>query len=237
MTLDTTLLAETPEGIAIVLRPAGAVPRVLAYLIDQVIRSVAVYIVATATRKVPGIGAGAMLVFYFAVEWFYPIVFELLPGAATPGKRALGLQVTMDSGLPVTPSASVARNLLRAIDFLPAAFAFGLLSMLLRRDFKRVGDIVAGTLVVHSRHLQLAAALPPAEPLAPRVPLTRAQQVAVLQLAGRTRRLTPERVDELAALAEAVLPAPDFAPGGTAPPPIRPGPRLLAVAQWLMGQR
>ena len=237
MTLDTTLLAETPEGIAILLRPAGPVPRLLAYLVDWVIRAIAVVVTVSTLRHVPGFGTGLMLILYFGVEWLYPIVFELLPGAATPGKRALGLQVIMDSGLPVTPSAAVARNLLRAADFLPGAFAAGLLCMLLRHDFKRLGDIVAGTLVVHARQVQLAGALPKAEALAPRVPLTRLQQVALLQLAGRTRRLTPERVDELAALAEGVLPAPDFAPGGTSPPPIRPGPRMLAVAQWLMGQR
>ena len=237
MTLDTTLLAETPEGIAIVLRPAGPVPRVLAYLVDEVIRTVALMIVVSALRNFHGFGIGMALLLWFGLQWLYPIVFELLPGAATPGKRALGLQVAMDSGLPVTPSAAVARNLLRVADFLPGAFAFGLLSMLLRHDFKRLGDIVAGTLVVHARQVQLASALPEAEPMAPRLALTRAQQVAVLQLAGRTRRLTPERVDELARLAEAALPTPNFAPGGTAPPPIRPGPRLLAVAQWLMGQR
>ena len=143
----------------------------------------------------------------------------------------------MDTGLPVTPSAAVTRNLLRVADFMPVAFAFGLLAMLLRRDFKRLGDIVAGTLVVHAEHVCLAGALPQAEPLAPRVPLTRAQQVAILHLAGRARRLTSERVDELAALAENALPPPDYAPGRASPPPIRPGPRLLAVAQWLMGQR
>ncbi len=237
MTLDTTLLAETPEGIAIVLRPAGPVPRALAYLLDEVIRTVALMILVTGLRNVPGFGVGMGLIAWFGLQWLYPIVFELLPGSATPGKRALGLQVLMDSGLPVTPSAAVARNLLRVADFLPGAFAFGLLSMLLRRDFKRLGDIVAGTLVVHARQLQLAGALPEAAPLAPRVALTRAQQVALLQLAGRARRLTPERVDELALLAELALPAVDFAPAGTSPPPIRPGPRLLGVAQWLMGQR
>jgi hypothetical protein len=131
----------------------------------------------------------------------------------------------------------VTRNLLRAADFLPFLFAFGVLAMLLRHDFKRVGDIVAGTLVVHKDHVRLAGALPEAAAMAPRVPLTRAQQIAILHLAGRARRLTTERVDELAALAEGVLPSPDFAPGGTSPPPIRPGPRLLAVAQWLAGQR
>ena len=237
MTLDTALLAETPEGIAILLRPAGAVPRSLAYALDWFIRMVTFSIVAGILGSVKGVGVGLMLIVYFGLEWLYPIAFELLPGSATPGKRALGLQVMMDTGLPVTPSAAVTRNLLRVADFMPMAFAFGLLSMLVRRDFKRLGDIVAGTLVVHAEHVRLAGALPEAEPLAPRVPLTRAQQVAILQLAGRARRLTSERVDELAALAENALPAPDYAPGGVSPPPIRPGPRLLAVAQWLMGQR
>ena len=237
MRLDTTLLAETPEGIAILLRPAGPVPRTLAYLIDWAIRTLMVVIVVSSLRRVHGLGGGLMLILYFAIEWFYPIVFELLPGAATPGKRALGLQVIMDSGLPVTPAASVVRNLMRVADFLPAAFATGFVSMFVRHDFKRLGDIVAGTLVIHARQVQLAGALPQAEPLAPRVSLTRAQQMAILQLAGRARRLTDERVDELAALAGPVLPAADLAPGGSAPPPIRPGPRLLAVAQWLMGQR
>jgi uncharacterized RDD family membrane protein YckC len=237
LTLDTTLHAETPEGIAILLRPAGAVPRSLAYALDWFIRFVTFSIAATILGGVKGVGVGLMLLVYFGLEWLYPIVFELLPGAATPGKRVLGLQVMMDTGLPITPSAAVTRNLLRVADFMPVAFAFGLLAMLLRHDFKRLGDIVAGTLVVHAGHVRLAGALPEAESLAPRVPLTRAQQVAILHLAGRARRLTSERVDELAALAENALPPPDYAPGRASPPPIRPGPRLMAVAQWLMGQR
>jgi hypothetical protein len=187
--------------------------------------------------RIKGLGSGLMLVTYFGLEWIYPIAFELLPGAATPGKRAMGLMVMMDTGLPVTPSASVTRNLLRVADFMPFMFAFGMLAMLLRQDFKRLGDIVGGTLVVHAEQVRLAGALPEAEPLAPRVPLTRAQQVAILYLAGRARRLTSERLDELAALADNALPPPDYAPGGTSPAPIRPGPRLVAVAQWLMGQR
>ena len=237
MTLDTTLLAETPEGIAILLRPAGAVPRTLAYALDFLIRFIVWLIAAIFLGGFRGMGVGVMMLIAFGLEWLYPIAFELLPGAATPGKRALGLQVMMDTGLPITPSAAVTRNLLRVADFMPVAFAFGLLAMLLRSDFKRLGDIVAGTLVVHAAQARLAGALPQAEPLAPRVPLTRAQQVAILHLAGRARRLTPERVDELAALAENALPPPDYAPGGANPAPIRPGPRLIAVAQWLMGQR
>jgi len=235
--LDTRLLAETPEGIAILLRPAGAVARGLAYSLDFAIRFVVVVVGAMLLSRIQGMGTGLWMVLLFAIEWIYPIVFELLPGAATPGKRAMGLLVMMDTGLPVTPSASVTRNLLRGADFMPFMFAFGLLSMLLRRDFKRLGDIVAGTVVVHAEQVRLAGALPEAEPMAPRVPLTRPQQVAILYLAGRARRLTSERLDELAALAENALPPPDYAPGGTSPAPIRPGPRLIAVAQWLMGQR
>ena len=237
MKLDTTLHAETPEGIDILLRPAGAAARMLAFALDFGIRFVVYLIAAAVLGAIHGLGNGLLLIAFFAMEWLYPIVFELLPGAATPGKRVLGLQVTMDTGLPVTPAASVVRNLLRAVDFLPLFYAFGLVAVLARRDFKRLGDIVAGTLVVHSDHVRLAGALPPAEPMAPRVPLTRARQVAILHLAGRAGRLTPERLDELATLAEDVLPPPDLAPGRAAPPPIRPGPRLLAVAQWLAGQR
>ncbi len=237
MTLDTTLLAETPEGIAIVLRPAGAVPRALAYALDWFIRFIVFTISLMLLTWVPGVGGGILLIVYFGLEWLYPMVFELLPGAATPGKRVLGLQVMMDTGLPVTPSAAVTRNLLRVADFLPLAYAFGFVSMLLRHDFKRLGDIVAGTLVVHAEQVRLAGALPDVEPLAPRVPLTRAQQVAILHLAGRARRLTTERVDELATLAEPALPSPDHASAGSAHETNRPGPRLIAVAQWLMGQR
>jgi uncharacterized RDD family membrane protein YckC len=237
LTLDTTLLAETPEGIAIVLRPAGAVARTLAYALDFLIRFIVWSVASVFLGGFKGVGVGVMLVLLFALEWLYPIVFELLPGAATPGKRALGLQVMMDTGLPVTPSAAVTRNLLRVADFMPVAYAFGLLAMLLRSDFKRLGDIVAGTLVVHADKVRLAGALPQAEPLAPRVPLTRAQQVAILHLAGRARRLSADRTDELATLAESALPPANYAPGGANPAPIRPGPRLIAVAQWLMGQR
>ena len=87
LTLDTTLLAETPEGIAILLRPAGAVPRALAYALDLFIRFVVWAVAAALLGAVKGVGVGVMLIVLFALEWIYPIVFELLPGAATPGKR------------------------------------------------------------------------------------------------------------------------------------------------------
>jgi len=235
--LDTALLAETPEGIDLLLRPAGMPARVTAYAVDWLIRALVFLCAMWVLQLIKGFGTGMAAILYFVLEWIYPMVFELMPGAATPGKRALGLRVTMDNGLPVTPAASVVRNLLRAADFLPFAFGAGLASMLLRRDFKRLGDIVAGTQVVHADRVHLHGELPAVEAIAPRTTLARPQQIAILHLAGRAARITPERVDELATLAEAALPAVNLAPGHAAPPPIRPGRRLLAVAQWLAGQR
>ncbi|RZK99577.1 MAG: RDD family protein, partial [Rubrivivax sp.] len=155
MSLDTLYTAETPEGIALSLRPAGVMSRSWAYLIDAGIRLLIFFFAALLARPLGGVGSAFLMVLYFALEWFYPVVFELTKTGATPGKRMMGLQVVMDSGLPVTPAASVTRNLLRAADFLPLAYAAAMLSMLTRRDFKRLGDLAAGTLVVYHQAVQL----------------------------------------------------------------------------------
>ncbi len=100
------------------------------------------------------------LIVAFLLEWLYPVAFELTRWGATPGKRALGLKVVMDNGLPVTPAASLTRNLLRVADFLPFLYGFATVCLLTRRDFKRLGDLAAATLVVYQppevRKLQLA---------------------------------------------------------------------------------
>jgi hypothetical protein len=98
----------------------------------------------------------------------------------------LGLTVVMDSGLPITPAASLTRNLLRGADFLPSLYAFGVLSMLFRHDFKRLGDIAAGTLVVHAPQVEAARAPPPPAPArAPAVALSARAQAAIVAWAGR----------------------------------------------------
>src|SRR5689334_3988829 len=123
VSLDTLYTAETPEGIALALRPAGIVARFCAFLIDAVIR-LAILIAASALLGwLGGMGGGLLLIVFFLVEWFYPVVFELARGGATPGKRSMNLRVVMDSGLPVNPAASLLRNLLRAADFLPLGYA------------------------------------------------------------------------------------------------------------------
>ena len=136
----------------------------------------------------------------------------------------------MDTGLPVTPAASLTRNLLRAADFLPSFYAFGALAILWRHDFKRLGDLAAGTLVVHvERAGPRARAPPPAPARAPAVALPAAAQAAIAAAAGRVPRLTEARADELAEIAVPVV-APRAMHGD------RVG-ALVGVAHWLLGRR
>lgn len=233
MALDTLCTAETPEGIALSLRPAGVVPRLLAYLIDLAVRFAAYLLISLVSIPFGGVGVALMLVVYFLMEWFYPVVFELALHGATPGKRAMGLEVCMDSGLPVTPAASITRNLLRAADFLPLFYGFGAASMLLRPDFKRLGDLAAGTLVVHGKSVGLHGKPPEAVSQAPARPLTPRQQAAIVAWAGRAATLSPARLDELAVLALSAT----MAPQRPAPTGADATARLLSVAQWLLGHR
>src|SRR5262245_3186106 len=122
--LDTVVSAETPEGIVIELRPAGITARFYAYLVDMLVRMVALSVIAGFTGPMGGVGLALVFICAFALEWLYPVFFELSSWAATPGKRMLGLKTVMDNGLPITPAASLARNLLRVADFLPMAFGF-----------------------------------------------------------------------------------------------------------------
>jgi uncharacterized RDD family membrane protein YckC len=230
--LDTLHTAETPEGIALSLRPAGLMARSLAWLLDLLVRMVLFIIISIAGRAFGGLGTALLLISFFALEWLYPVVFELSRSGATPGKRAMGLRVVMDSGLPVTPAASFIRNLLRTADFLPAMYAAAVVTMLLRDDSKRLGDLAAGTLVVFVDSVQLHGEPPMAEPRAPSRPLTPTEQTAIVALAGRAKRLTPERFEELATLALPVLGGPD-----TGASPATASQRLLGVAQWVLGRR
>lgn len=228
--LDTAVAAETPEGIVLELRPAGLSARVYAFLLDGVIRLAIIYAAAMVLGFLGGIGAALLLILVFALEWFYPVVFELTPSGATPGKRVFRLKVVMDSGLPVTPAASVARNLLRVADFLPLFYGFAIVSILTRRDGKRLGDLAAGTLVVHEPPAVPRIALTNVTPIAPARPLSPEDQAAVMALAARAPRLTPERLDELAAMAASVS-----GDAGRAGPQVTR--RVLGVAHWLLGQR
>ena len=228
--LDTVVAAETPEGIVLELRPAGVSARFYAFLLDWLIRLMIAYAAAIASAFMGGLGLGFWLLFFFLLEWFYPVIFELSRSGATPGKSIVGIKVVMDNGLPVTPAASFTRNLLRVADFLPFLFGAGLVSMLVRHDSKRLGDLAAATLVVHQPQRPPRIKLDDVAPVTPTMPLAPSDQAALVALAARAPTLTGERLDELAALAAAVS-----GDGGRAGPNVTR--RVLGVAQWAMGKR
>jgi uncharacterized RDD family membrane protein YckC len=89
-----------------------------------------------------------LLVAQFAVEWLYFVVLELVTGGRSIGKAIVGLRVCLDGGRPITPSATIMRNLLRIVDVLPVYYLTGLASMIVSREGKRLGDHAAGTIVV-----------------------------------------------------------------------------------------
>ena len=99
--LDNTHRVETPEGIDLLLRPAGLVPRALAFTLDLLIRGaiLALLGVGFALLGKFGMGVGALLL--FLVQWWYMVLFEVLNQGRTPGKYWLGLKVVHDDGTPI----------------------------------------------------------------------------------------------------------------------------------------
>lgn len=198
--LDTLALVETPEGIALHLRSAGVMPRACAWAIDAMIRMVMIWALAAVLGALGTSGIGIYLIVLFVVLWFYPVLFEVLRDGQTPGKKAMRLRVVNANGTPVGWIASIVRNLLRAVDMLPIGYAFGVTASLADARGRRLGDMVAGTLVVHAE----APARQSSAPLSPVVHAPMAllpdERAAVIEFAERSSQLTPERLEELAAL-------------------------------------
>jgi uncharacterized RDD family membrane protein YckC len=202
--LDTARRISTPEGIELTLRLAGPVPRALAWGFDLVIRAGLLLVIMMAAGELQKFGVAIMLLSSFFLEWLYPAAFEALWSGMTPGKRLLGIMVLNDDGTPVRWPGALTRNLLRAADFLPVLYFIGFVTMVINRDFKRLGDLAANTLVVYREEKPRPAAIPEDNPIPLNISLTVSEQRAVLDFAERAAGLTAERAHELAELAPAL---------------------------------
>jgi hypothetical protein len=153
----------------------------------------------------------------------YNVFFEVLYNGATPGKRAVGVKVMNINGTPVGWTGSLLRNLMRFIDFLPGCYAFGCVSVLVSKQFQRLGDLAAGTVVVYQSTKSLAAtSINDVEPVPARLSLALDEQQAIVSFGERAMNLNSERAEELAACLEPV-----FGDVGAA--------TLRANARWLAG--
>lgn len=154
--INEHLSVETPEQIRINYSIAGIGSRFYAAVIDIAVLipliSIGVYVTIRAQsdldEKFGNWLAAITGIAIFALSWGYYMAFEITTNGQSPGKRALGLRVIKAHGYPINFSDSAIRNLVRIIDFLPFFYGTGLVTMLFNKNWQRLGDLAAGTLVV-----------------------------------------------------------------------------------------
>jgi uncharacterized RDD family membrane protein YckC len=218
--LDTDVAIETPEHIVFHYRLAGPARRGFAYLIDLLCCYGIVFILAVTvvvaffgntTSGELGTGAkagsGLILIALFAAQWVWFVVWEATRGQS-PGKRITGLRVLAENGRPIGWRAAALRNLLRAADALPTGYLVGLVSMFMSARFQRLGDLVAGTIVVVPAHAGAASPIelsPAAQPkelatLPDDVALDADEREAIELFLRRRHTLGRAREEELASM-------------------------------------
>lgn len=161
--IDLSFRIETPENVVLTYQLAGPAARLGAYLIDLVVRIgimiVASIVLGCAGVALPGLSIGILLLLAFLIEWGYYVISEGFFRGRTFGKGLLQLRVIQEGGYPITFWSALLRNLVRAADNLPFV-GIGFCSMLVSGHFRRLGDLVARTIVVEERRVRL-----PLEPI------------------------------------------------------------------------
>jgi uncharacterized RDD family membrane protein YckC len=152
------LVILSPEKAVLTYRLAGIGSRVSAHLVDVVIITATFVVVSLVVGSVavasPAFGdlLAMILGISASLGWlFYFALFEAFWNGQTLGKKAVGIAVRNADGTPIGFAAAFGRNALRIGDFLPAFYFLGLLSMFTSASSQRLGDQVAGTIVVHVR--------------------------------------------------------------------------------------
>lgn len=147
------LRVTTPEGVEFSFRIASPVPRLGALMIDWALISAAWSLVTVIISPLNIVSAdaagGVMFVAYFVLSRGYDVVMDYCWRGQTVGKRVMRLRVIDSRGLRLTFAQCVMRNLLRFIDCLPFAYAVGGVASLVSARGQRLGDLAAGTIVVH----------------------------------------------------------------------------------------
>ncbi len=159
---------ETPEQIQVEFPLAGIGSRFLALVTDTVFQLVVgfvlfmtVLIVSSSIQRSGSTWLAAMLLGgSFVIQFGYFAFFEAIWRGQTPGKRRENLRVIKDDGSPITVFDAVARNLLRIVDSLPGFYAVGIVSVFCSGKNKRLGDFLAGTIVVHDQPIERSSSLP-----------------------------------------------------------------------------
>src|SRR5215469_10333212 len=157
------LTIETPEQVHLEFVLAGIGSRFMAVFADSIIQLILLLALSMVDRLIlqggvlsdwrgAKIWVIAVVIFvYFCIIWVYYAAFEALWNGQTPGKRWAGIRVIKETGRPINAFEAIGRNLVRIIDFLPGFYGVGIITMLLNSKNRRLGDFVAGTLVIHDK--------------------------------------------------------------------------------------
>ena len=197
--VDARCVVETPENVPLSFALAGPGTRMAAYTVDLLFRIAilfALQYVLALTTPIVGLSSlpmGVLFLTLFFVEWGYGALFEGLWDGRTPGKRLYQLRVIKEGGYPISFHDAAVRNLLRAADILPIAYGLGLLVMLATRKFQRIGDLVAGTIVVLESRTRLRQHLPSLHAVRP---IARSDCQGVYHVSERTLAVIERLFDE-----------------------------------------
>jgi len=192
---EDRLTIATPEGLELSLQLAGAASRFVAASVDLAIQLALLIAVGVVAAVVGGGGVvvAVYLILVFLIIFGYDVAFEVLNAGRTPGKQLNGLRVVRVSGHPVTFLPSCIRNVIRPIDFLPGWYLLGATVILATSKNQRIGDIVAGTLVIRQRGVRKQVPLPSVRPPVP---------ATVAEAVWDTSRITPDEVATVAQFLE-----------------------------------
>ena len=153
---------KTPEYVSLQFQLANLGSRATASIIDHAIIFIAQVIVLLGLAFLAGLSLefdlispgwiiALVFIILFVFNFGYFIILEYFWGGRTIGKRILGIRVIQENGHNITFLSSIIRNFLRLIDSLPSSYALGILMVFIHSKHKRLGDLAAGTIVVHER--------------------------------------------------------------------------------------
>jgi uncharacterized RDD family membrane protein YckC len=232
----------TGEAVVLEMRLAKLASRSLALAVDLAVQ-LGLFLVGlvvlggTVSFVDDSLAAALGLLFYLAVIVGYPVAFETLTRGRSLGKMALGLRVLREDGGPVRFRHAFVRGLLGVVEIWVTFGTVALVASLASAQGRRVGDYLAGTVVVHERmpvRASPVAMMPPQlAGWAARLDLSRVPDdlaLAVRQFLARASELSPPVRDQMGASLAAALAQ------VTAPPP-PPGVPVWAFLSAVIAER
>lgn len=161
MEFEDRLTITTPEGVELELQLAGLGSRFIAQMLDLLIKGVAIVLVVITLSALGLTGVAIMIPAVLLILYAYDVVFETFSNGRTPGKRVVRLRVVRVGGEPVDFMSSAIRNVLRLVEGLPTSYIPGMISILATKRNQRLGDLAAGTIVIHEEPVAAPRPGPP----------------------------------------------------------------------------